>query len=209
MLARVWVLVANRANDFAAQRHRLAHQRQGAGLLDDALLREGDDLGAHAGAHLLAGCEHALDAAQAQQRVDLGVEAHARRTEAEAPTQQTQGAFAHGLGGDGRLSRPHVTNRLRDVAGLGAVGVEGLVGMQMRIREARRDEAHSRVEHLMAERRNDADGLDGRDGAVLNQNVDQATVRQEATRQQQALGHVDTGSGTTTSPSRATTRPAL
>ena len=152
--------------------HRPPHQVVGALVLEDAFLREGDDLDVRDVAGAPARLEHAFERAQTADAVHVHMGAQARHAVGDGGAdrpRRTRGDLVHPIG---PLALPDDFDRL--VEGPRQVGARAVVDLRLvevdvRLQEAWHAEAPARVDGLVGPRRA---GLGrGDEASVLHQEV--------------------------------------
>ena len=138
------------ADHRSAAPERLDHQLVGAGIVEQALLREDADLEVDRPLVLLDQRPHAFQPAQADAGIDLELRAHVRRAVEDRPLQRDLGAGVDVLGREQLLLPGHLADRLLQVAALGLAASQDarLVEVDVGLDEARRHQATAEVEGL-------------------------------------------------------------
>ena len=135
MRVRIGVHIGAAADRFAAVAQRCNQQFLGPGIVGQALLRHHAELEVDRPFVFLDERLHALEAAQADQRVDLDMRAHARRAVLDASFERLAGALEDVLDRHGVLDVRDPLHRVVDAAGLGRAAVDDarLVEMDVRL----------------------------------------------------------------------------
>jgi len=172
---RVGVFVPGQpADHVAALFERLVEQFGGARIAHDSFLREGDDLDIAKARVFLAHEQQSLRGAQAANRSDIGEQAEERRSILDPGLDHAPGALRHlprvvfaleVIGDLDRLRQRARYVRPHDFA------EQRLVGMQMKVDEARNDQVARRVDGLRSRCREVRS--DGRNPSLLDADIDE------------------------------------
>ena len=172
----VAVRIRRRADHRAALSERLDHELVGARVVEQPFLRKDADLDVDGPLVLLDQGQHAFEAPQADDRVDLQLGAHVGGAVQDAFLERLLPALVDVLRRERLLDPGDLADGLLQIAALRSAAIEdaGLVQMDMGLDEARGDQPAAGVDLLAPGREA---GLDGGDAAALDADVHRGPIR--------------------------------
>ena len=122
LAVRIAVGIGRGADHRAAALERRDHQLVGAGIVEQALLREDADLDVDRPLVFVDQRQHAFEPAQADAGIDLELRAHVRRAVQDRLLERAHGAGVDILRRERLLRLGHLADRLLEVASGDALG---------------------------------------------------------------------------------------
>ncbi len=150
LAGRVGVGVGRRPDHSTAALQAFDHELVGTRIVEQPLLRKDADFKVDGPGIVLDERQHALEAAQPDDRIDLQMGAHVGGALEDRLLQRARGTRMDILGCESLFRLGNLRDRFFEIAAVGGTAVKdaGLVEMDMRLDKARRDETTAEIDRF-------------------------------------------------------------